>query len=413
MKKQNIYIIGGGAAGLVAALSAASGAVEAGGSVTVLEKTDRPGRKLAITGKGRCNITTGHDIETAIAEFGPNGRFLRSAFSRFFRDELLELLESLGIPVVKERGERYFPLSGRAGDVVDALIKRLGESGVEIVTNCRVKKIKVEDGKVSGVTTTKGDFSARKVILATGGASYPATGSTGDGYKIAAALGHTIIKPLPALVPIELEGDVHTALDGLSLKNVRLTLLIGNEVLGEEFGDALFTPFGITGPAALSLGKQVAMNAGDKLILTINFKPALTAEQVDRRLTREFEANIRKSLKNILPNLLPKRAAEVFVKISEIPGDKKGGQITKSERERLAGLLTGLRFGVKGARPISEAIVTAGGVDLAEVNPRTMESKIVKGLYICGEVLDLDAGTGGFNLQSAFSTGFVAGGSAV
>lgn len=392
-------------------MAAAMSAVEAGAGVTVLEKTAQPGRKLGITGKGRCNITTGHDIETAIAGFGPNGRFLRSAFSRFFRDELLELLEGLDIPVVKERGQRYFPLSGRAGDVVDALIKRLGERGVEIVTNCRVKKVKVGGGKVSGVTTTRGDFSAKKVILATGGASYPATGSTGDGYRIAAAVGHSVVEPLPALVPIELEGDVHTALDGLSLKNVRLTLLKGKEAIGEEFGDALFTPFGITGPAALSLGKMVAMNKGKKLVLVINFKPALTAEQVDRRLVREFEGASRKHFRNVMPNLLPKRAAEVFVRISEIPGDKKCGQTSKPERERLVGLLTGLKFGVKGARPIAEAIVTAGGVNLAEVNPKTMESKLVKGLYICGEVLDLDAGTGGFNLQCAFSTGFVAGSS--
>lgn len=404
--KKNIVIIGGGASGMFAAMRAA----ELGGDVVVLEKMDRPGRKLAITGKGRCNLTTGNDVETAIAAFGPNGRFLRGAFSRFYNNELIAMFESLGIETQMERGKRVFPLSMRANEIVEVLRKRLMALGVLIETNAKVLHIVASRGRSTGVETAEGTVDAGSVVLATGGASYPGTGSTGDGYKLAAALGHSIVEPLPALVPIELRGDVHSELDALSLENVNVSLSVAGKTVREEFGDILFTGFGVTGPAALSLGKYAAQNAGAAdMLLIVNFKPALTREQLEARLMRDFAANGRKSIKEILSGLLPRRAVPVFIRLSGIPPERTGSNVSKRERAALAALLQGLTFEIKGVRPIAEAIVTSGGIALDEVSPKTLESKIVKGLFICGEVLDIDAETGGYNLQAAFSTGYIAG----
>lgn len=409
MKRYDVLVIGGGASGLFAALAAA----REGASVAVLEKMDRPGRKLAITGKGRCNLTTACNMDAAIAEFGANGKFLRSAFSRFYSEELLDLLSSLGIEAVVERGRRVFPISQRAPDIVSAIVSELERIGVRIVTGARVHKIETENGCVTGVETNSGSFIAGRVVLATGGASYPLTGSTGDGYRLLAALGHSIVEPLPALVPIELIGDVHAALAPLALKNIRVTLFLGDKKLRDEFGEISFTPFGVTGPAALPLGRHVAENAGKgKLILYVNFKPALSDDILDGRIRRELALRGGGLANAILPAILPVKAVPVFEKLWALPAGRKCSEVTKSERDSLRRLLTSLGFDVKGTRPLSEAIITAGGVKLGEINPKTMESRLSKKLFICGEVLDLDAGTGGFNLQAAFSTGWIAGANA-
>lgn len=410
VEKYDVLIIGGGASGLFAAISAA----RRGASVCMLEKMDRPGRKLAITGKGRCNLTTACDIESAIKEFGRNGKFLRSAFSRFYSGELLDLLSSLGIEVAVERGQRVFPICHRAPDVVRSLVSELGRLGVKMITGTRVVRIRAAGGHVTGAETGSGIIPAGSVVLATGGASYPGTGSTGDGYELSAALGHTIVKPIPALVPIVLAGEIHGALAPLDLRNVRTSLFLGGKKICEEFGELSFTTYGITGPTALPLGKHVAANAGaGRLSLIVNLKPALSNEILDARIRRELTSGGSARAAGILTTLLPMKAVPVFEKMWGLPAGRKCSEVTKSERDALRRILTALEFTVKGTRPMAEAIVTAGGVKLGEVDPKTMESKLVKGLFICGELLDLDAGTGGFNLQAAFSTGWIAGESAV
>jgi predicted Rossmann fold flavoprotein len=404
-----IYIIGGGASGLMAALAAA----ELGSRVVVLEKTDRPGRKLSITGNGRCNLTTADSPEAAAAAFGPGGRFLRSAFSRFFSGELISLFSRLGVPVAKEEGRGYYPLSGFASDVTGALVKRLKELGVELRANTAVESIVVEEGRAAGLETGGGFIGANRIAIATGGASYPATGATGDGYRIAAALGHRIVSPLPSVVPLVFNGGLHKELAPLSFENVSAALYLDGKLLCESVGDILFTPWGATGPAALALGKTAAANAGKGgLSLTVDFKHGIGTAGLDKILMEKFASGGRQTAPQILSELFPRRAAFTFSWHAGLPEKRMGCQVTAAERARLVGLLAGCRFGVSGTRPIEEAMVTAGGVALNEVNPKTMESKIVKGLYIIGELLDLDAGTGGYNLQAAFSTGYVAGCSA-
>jgi len=408
MKNYDVIIVGGGASGLLAAYAARSRGLR----TAILEKKNAPGKKLAITGKGRCNLTTACDLETSIAEFGKNGRFLRSSFSNFFSSELISLFESLGIKVTVERGKRVFPLSMRAPEIVNRIRNILEQSGVNIITNSRVKDVTFDNNNVTGVEASSGHFITSRVILATGGASYPATGSTGDGYEIASHAGHSVTRILPALVPIELIGTLHRELSPLSLKNVKITLCLDDKSLHEEFGEMSFTEFGATGPAILPFGKLVAKNkTKDNLSLSVNFKPALTAEQLDARVRRDLSAAGSSPAVSILKGLLPLRAIPTFTRLWKIPSERTASQVTKKERGELVDLLSNLTFNVKGTRPIDEAIVTAGGVSLNEINPRTMESKILHGLYICGELLDLDAGTGGFNLQAAFSTGWTAGSS--
>ena len=404
-----ILVAGGGAAGLLAALRAA----ECGCAVRVLERMDHPGRKLAITGKGRGNLTTAHDVKTAVAAFGAGGNFLRGAFSRFYNTDLIALMESLGVPLAEERGRRVFPVSHRAKDVVDILIAKLNSLGVRIETGARVKHIVAEENRVTGAVTSLGLIPADRIILATGGASYSGTGSTGDGYQLAGTLGHSVISPSPALVPIELGSGIPRELNALSLRLVNVALELDGRIIQQEFNDMLFTPYGVTGPAALTLGKAVAQRAGQKgLTLIVNFKPALSREQVSARLQRDFAAEGRKSLKEIMAGVLPRRAVPVILRCAGVSPDVTGNQVTREQREALVEQLTAFRLPVRGVRPLDEAIVTAGGVALNEVNPRTMESRLVSGLYLCGELLDLDACTGGFNLQAAFSTGWVAGESA-
>jgi predicted Rossmann fold flavoprotein len=402
----DIIIIGGGAAGLLAGLRAA----ETGSRVLVLEKMDRPAKKLAITGKGRGNLTTSLDANKAVAAFGPNGKFLRGAFSRFYNKQLIELLDSIGVPVAEEQGHRIFPERHTAREVADILLRKLQSLGAEVRSGTRVLGLDAEGGAVRGAYTAGGLLTAPRVILCTGGMSYPGTGSTGDGYAFASRAGHSIVEPAPALVPIELDGDTHRELEALSLRLVKVSLFDNGRLIQEELNDLLFTPFGVTGPAALCLGKEAARRQGRQGVeLEINFKPGLTADQVHRRLQRDFAECGKKSLKEIMPRLVPRRAAPVILRLAGLPESLTGNQITRAQRMALAEQLTGLRLRVRGARPIEEAIVTSGGVALNEVNPKTMESRLVSGLFICGELLDLDARTGGFNLQAAFTTGWVAG----
>jgi hypothetical protein len=357
-------------------------------------------------------------VAYAIEAFGPNGRFLHSAFGRFYSEDIIAILESRGVRVKEERGSRYFPESDRALDVVDALAGAAKDSGARLLSGYRVSRIAVESGCVWGAEA-KGAaeepelFEADAVILATGGMSYPGTGSTGDGYRLARALGHTIVSPVPALAPIDLVGDAHVGLSPLSLKNVSAALESGGEVVIKQFGEMMFTPFGATGPIILDMGKIVAgKKAGERMELVINFKPALSEEQVRARLLREFEMAGAGSVRKALETMLPKRAVPVALRLAGVALERKASQVIKEQREAIQTQLTGMRFEVKGARPIEEAIVTAGGVALAEINPRTMESRIVRGLFVCGELLDIDGPTGGFNLQAAFSTGYLAGESA-
>jgi predicted Rossmann fold flavoprotein len=408
MKK--ILVIGGGAAGLMAAASAA----EHGAEVTLLEKMPAVGRKLLITGKGRCNVTNVADIKTIIDNMPGNGPFLYSVLHAFSNSDLIAWLEQRGVPLKTERGGRVFPVSDQARDVVAAFARALADLGVAVVTGQAVREIRLADGRACGAVTADGrEWQAEAVILATGGASYPGTGSSGDGYRIAAALGHAVTPLRPSLVPLEVAEDWITDLQGLALKNIAVAALAGGRQLASEFGELLFTHFGLSGPVILSLSNPVAAalrtRPGDEVLIAIDLKPALSVETLDKRLQRDFVKFARKQFKNSLGDLLPSRLTAVIVDLSHIDPDKPVHQITKEERSRLVGLLKQLTFTVTGTRPLAEAIVTAGGISTKEINPSTMASRLVPGLYLAGEVIDIDGYTGGFNLQAAFSTGYVAG----
>ena len=408
MKK--ILVIGGGAAGLMAAASAA----EHGADVTLLEKMPAVGRKLLITGKGRCNVTNIADIKTIIANMPGNGPFLYSALTAFSNSDLMAWLEKRGVPLKTERGGRVFPVSDQARDVVDAFARALADLGVSVVAGQAVREIRLADGRACAAATADGrEWQADAVILATGGASYPGTGSSGDGYRIAAALGHVVTPLRPSLVPLEVAEDWIIDLQGLALKNVAVAAIAGGRQLAVEFGELLFTHFGLSGPVILSLSNPVAAalrtRPGDEVLIAIDLKPALSAETLDKRLQRDFVKFARKQFKNSLGDLLPSRLTAVVVDLSHIDPDKPVHQITKEERARLVSLLKQLTFTITGTRPLAEAIVTAGGISTKEINPSTMASRLVPGLYLAGEVIDIDGYTGGFNLQAAFSTGYVAG----
>lgn len=409
MKK--VVVIGGGAAGLVAAGFAAKSA-----DVLVIEKNDRVGRKLAITGKGRCNITNSADISDFIENIPGNGRFLYSALYSFTNDDVIEFFNKLGVETKVERGGRVFPVSDSAKDVVNALYKFNKDNNVKIRYETSVKEILTYNNKVTGVRLDNNEvINCDRVILATGGKSYPATGSTGDGYEIAKKLGHKIVSPKPSLVGLVSEDEWMHELQGLSLKNVNFSLLDarGKEVYS-EFGEMLFTHFGVSGPIVLS-GSRVLhkfMNENRKVTgvkARIDLKPALDFKKLDLRVQRDFEKYINKELKNALFELLPERLIPVVIKLSNIDEHKKVNVITAEERKRLVEVLKNLTFSIDELRPIDEAIITAGGVCVDEINPSTMESKNIQGLYFCGEIIDVDACTGGFNLQIAFSTAFLAG----
>ena len=421
MTERRVIVIGGGVAGLMAAGQAA----ELGAETLLLEKMKRPGNKLRITGKGRCNLTNVTPLSEFIVHFGPNGRFLRQAFSRFFTPELVAFFEELGVRTVTERGGRVFPASGRAQDVVDALVRWVGERGVTLRTRSPVKQLLVEGGRVVGVRVSGNQVSSEKpgfspagqayradgVIVATGGASYPATGSTGDGYRLAAAVGHSIVPLRPALVPLETAGDVAPRLQGLSLRHVTVRMWVNGKKRAEAFGEMLFTHFGLSGPIILSLSGRVvdALRQGQRVVLSIDLKPALDERKLDVRLLRDLDMHGKRQFRTLLEALLPRKLIPVCIDLTSISPYKVGHQITAQERRRLRTWLKDFRLEVTGYRPSTEAIITAGGVDTREIDPRTMASRLVEGLYFAGEVLDVDADTGGYNLQAAFSTGWLAG----
>lgn len=393
----NVLIIGGGPAGMMAAGTAA----ENGHRVTLIEKNDRLGKKLRITGKGRCNLTNACPEEELIMNVVKNGRFLYSAFHSFSNASLMTFFEELGVPLKVERGNRVFPESDKASDIVDTLKKYIDFAGVKVLRG-EVEKILAKDGKVCGATLkSKRIIPCDAVILATGGKSYPVTGSTGDGFKMALALGHTVTALTPSLVPLECAEKYD--LMGLSLKNIGFKIAKGEKVLYEDFGEMIFTHFGISGPVVLSASAHI--KDFENCFGIIDLKPALSVEELDRRLIRDFEKYAKKDFINALDDLLPKRLITPLVKLSGIFEHKKAGEISKPERLSLGKLLKNFTLTVTGFRPIEEAIITSGGISTNEINPKTMESKIIENLYFAGEIIDVNAYTGGFNLQIAFSTG--------
>ena len=402
-----VIVIGGGAAGMMAAYAAAS----CGHSVVLLEQNEKLGKKLFITGKGRCNVTNACEREKLFENVVSNPKFLYSAFSEFDNGDLMELLRRAGCPLKVERGERVFPVSDHASDVTAALTRLLKERGVEVRLHVKVKEISAADGRVTGALLANGQYiRADAVVLATGGLSYPTTGSRGDGHRIAEGMGHTLKTCTPALTPMETAEQWCTSLQGLSLKNVTLTMRCGGKQIWSGFGEMLFTNFGISGPLVLSASSYYG-KCKDKTAVTaaVDLKPALTMEQLDRRILRDFEENRNKQFKNVIGSLYPSRLVPVMILLSGIDGEKKIHEVTRQERSRLAEVTKNLTMRVTGLRDFAEAIITQGGVRVKEVNPSTMESKIVQGLYPVGELLDLDAVTGGFNLQIAWSTGYLAG----
>ena len=409
-----VVVIGGGPAGMLAAISAA----KSGNSVTLLEKNNILGKKILITGKGRCNITSSLDISDFINNIPGNGRFLYSAFENFTNEDIIDLLKSEGVKVKEERGNRIFPVSDKAEDVRAALERVAKKSGVQVKLNSKVDKIEVEENKVKRVVCDNEKYDADKVILATGGRSYPLTGSNGEGYEIAEKVGHTIKPVRGSLVPLLADKEVCSRMQGLSLRNAGITMfdLEKDKKIYSDFGEMLFTHFGVSGPTILSGSahllryKDVDKKIADKkVVLKIDLKPALSMEQLDARILRDFTEVKNKQFKNSLDKLLPKKMIDVVIDKSKINPDKHVNEITREERLNLVKLLKNFEVRIDGFRPVDEAIVTAGGINVKEINPKTMESKIISGLYFAGEIIDVDAYTGGFNLQIAYSTGFTAG----
>lgn len=403
-KARTAIVIGGGAAGLIACGRLA----ERGISVTLIEKNTKMGRKLRITGKGRCNITNAAEIEDFFFQIPTHPKFLYSALYTFTNTDMIGLLRRLGVETKIERGGRIFPESDKAQDVVDALI-RYAKNGKVKVLHARAGKLLTKDHRIAGVKTSAGDVLADAVILATGGCSYPLTGSNGDGYAMAEAVGHTIVSPRPSLIPLVTRETWVRELMGLSLKNVSLSVLDENEKkIYEDFGEMLFTHFGLSGPMVLSASAHMKDPAKKKYMLELDLKPALTEKQLDSRLIREFEANAKKHLVNVLDSLLPKTMIPVIIALWGQQPHREAGNVTRRERLELVFLLKHLRLHPTAFRPIEEAIITSGGIETKEINPSTMESKLLPGLYFAGEIIDVDAYTGGYNLQIAFSTGYLA-----
>ncbi len=414
-QKKTIVIIGGGAAGLMAAATASECSDSAETRVLLIEQNDRMGKKLRITGKGRCNLTNDCDRDEFLQNVPTNPRFLYAALAEFDTQDVKSYFEALGVPLKVERGKRVFPVSDKAGDVVEALVRHCREVGVEFMQG-RVTAIytaESESGErtVSGVRVGEKDLSAQSVILCTGGCSYPVTGSDGNGYRLAERLGHTVISPRPSLVPLVCAGDICKRMMGLSLRNVRLTVTDTqkNRCIYEDFGEMLFTHYGVTGPLILSASAHIPDVESGTYELHINLKPALDASELDARLLSDFQKYANRDFINALGDLLPVKAIAPVVELSGIDPRRKVNSIRKEERHALAAVLQDLVIVPIRPRPIAEAIITKGGIKVGEVNPKTMESKLVPGLYFAGEVLDLDAYTGGFNLQIAFSTARLAG----
>lgn len=408
----NTVIIGGGAAGLMAAITAAKD--QSGGSVTVIEKNERPARKVMITGKGRCNVTNNCELDTLIASTPRNGKFLYSAFSGFSSADTMRFFEECGVPLKTERGNRVFPVSDKAVDIVDALVRTARKNKVKIISGT-AEKILCTNGSVSGVALKGGEtVYADSVILATGGLSYPVTGSTGDGYRLAEELGHSITCLSPSLVPLECHEGFCSRLSGLSLKNVTLSVFEEGKKkpVFSEMGEMLFTHFGISGPLVLSASAHIKYLDKKQYYALIDLKPALSSEQLDKRLLRDFSEELNRDFSNSLDKLLPKSLIPVIISLSGIAPAAKVNQISREQRQSLIAVIKGLRLGITAFRPIEEAIITRGGISVKEIDPSTMASKLVCGLYFAGEIIDVDAYTGGFNLQIAFSTGALAGESA-
>ena len=409
IKSIGVAVIGGGAAGLMAAISAS----KMGADVTLFEKNDRFGKKLAITGKGRCNVTNDCTVEEFLQNVPTNPRFLYSALGRFDTADTKDFFESAGVPLKVERGRRVFPVSDKADDIVKALVREAKAAGVRTAFE-KVLSINSADGKVSTITTDKASYSTGAVIICTGGKSYPRTGSDGDGYAFAKALGHTVTPLLPSLVPMTSQSKLCPSLQGLSLKNVSLSIVdraSGKEVYS-DFGEMMFTHFGLTGPMILSASAHIPDAPSGKYEAHINLKPALDDKTLDARIIADFNKYANKDFVNALSDLLPQKLIPVVISLSGIDARKKVNSITKEERHALGDVIRCLRISISGFRPINEAIVTKGGISVKEVNPKTMESKLCQGLYFAGEVLDVDAYTGGYNLQIAFATGVLAGESA-
>lgn len=410
MLQKKIIVIGGGAAGLMAAGQAAS----RGSDVLVLEKMKQPGRKLCITGKGRCNITNIIELHDFIDHFDKTGRFLHQAFSHFFSKELLEFFKELGLETITERGGRVFPAQGNAHDVLAVMLKWLQQNNVTIKTSTAVEKLVVMDRTITGVISNGKTYNCAAAILTTGGASYPATGSSGDGYTLARTIGHHVVSIRPALVPlITKEADILNV-TGLNLKNIGVRVYINGKKKKQSFGEISFTDFGLSGPVILTLSGYIvdALQKNNKVTISIDLKPALDEQKLDARLIREFSSRNKESFSSVLRSLLPRELIPVCIQFTKIPEDKTAHQISAKERIRLRSWLKDFPLEITDYRSFREAIITAGGIDTHEVNPNTMESKLIKGLFLAGEVLDIHADTGGYNLQAAFSTGWLAGRSA-
>ncbi|MCF8347903.1 MAG: NAD(P)/FAD-dependent oxidoreductase [Bacteroidales bacterium] len=407
MESYDVIVIGAGPAGLLAAGRAA----EKGCRVLVLEKMRQEGRKLLITGKGRCNITNAAPIGEFITHVFPDGRFLRNAFSRFFSKDIIALLERYGVEVALERGGRYFPASDQASDILKALLAWVHENRVEIRTGHQAEKLLIESGSVVGVQANGIPYYAPQVILATGGKSYPATGSNGEGYELARKAGHSIETPFPALVPLETEGSIAQKLQGLNLRNVVAAIWVNDKKMAEEMGEMIFTHFGLSGPIILTLSRIAAqeLKKQNKVEISIDLKPALDDQKLDARLIRDLNEHGKKKLANIFRFWLPASMVPVFLEILKTDPEKDCHQVSAQERKQIRNLMKNLRFKVSHNRSFKEAIITAGGVKTNEISPKTMESKLVKGLFFAGEMIDLDAETGGYNLQIAYSTGWLAG----
>ena len=404
MMNKQIVVVGGGAAGMMAAICAA----ERGASVTLLEPNERLGKKLNITGKGRCNVTNNADLETLLANTPKNGKFLYSAFSRFDGRDAMAFFEKLGVPLKTERGNRVFPVSDRAFDISGALERRLKALRVSMVRD-RAVHLEIEEGTICGVQGERREYPAQAVILATGGVSYPATGSTGEGHRMAAEAGHTVTPLRGSLVPLREQGNLCARMQGLSLRNVGLTVFENSKKIYTDFGELLFTHFGVSGPLILSASAHMRHFEKKTYRLEIDLKPALDEQQLDKRLLSDFTKYANSDFCNALNDLLPQKLTPVLVELTEIPPHQKVHDLTKDQRRGLLQLLKHFPVVIAGPCPVTDAIVTSGGIKVGEIDPKNMESKVVKGLYFAGEVSDVDAYTGGFNLQIAWATGRAAG----
>ena len=410
-----VIVVGGGPAGMMAAITAA----ENGKEVLIIEKMPSFGKKLLITGKGRCNITSSLYMSEFIKNTPGNGKFLYSAFQNYTNKDIIEFLHRQGLEVKEERGNRVFPVTDKSSDVLDCFLKRMDELKIKYKLHTKVEKILVKENQVIAIRTDKEIIQTSNVILATGGKSYPLTGSTGDGYRIASELGHKIVKIKPSLVPLEVyEKEECKKMQGLSLRNVSIKLVDvnKNKTIYEDFGEMLFTHFGISGPMILSSSAHLVrykdidnLLKDKKIVIKIDLKPALTDEQLDERILRDFKEFKNKQFKHSLDKLLPQKLIPVFIEKSEIEPEKRVNEITREERNKMVHLLKDFEITIKNFRPVEEAIITSGGIDTKEINPKTMESKLIKGLYFAGEIIDVDSYTGGFNLQIAYSTGYTAG----